>query len=172
MRDTVQIIDDIVISDISEQLPGIIVATNIEHRYIYANQHSSEMLGFSKAQDIIGNTPYQLNCDAVCCAQSFYLQNELVLHTQKEITIIDILTLSDKITRSYLTTKKPLYLQQELHGVISQSTEISLSNIFGLWHNLIYGPKVNNCRADTILSRRKQRLLNVSPSINYSVIVR
>ena len=95
--------------DLLSQIPGMWGWKNSEHRYICASVSLAQLLGFERQQDINGHADWNLPCGARECAESYHLQDQLVMQNRVPLRILDVAQFAGGEWRTQITTKLPLF---------------------------------------------------------------
>jgi DNA-binding CsgD family transcriptional regulator len=106
------------------QINGLIDVRDSQSRVIYSNKFTANMYGFKNEGHLIGNDPYGMRCPAVECADEFIAQDQMVIKSGKELTILDIHIYADNKSRILLTKKTPYKEERKINGIICHCTEI------------------------------------------------
>ncbi len=106
------------------QLPGLIVVVDKESRFIYSNKYTANLFGYHDEECMHGIDAHAMKCPAVECAQEFIAQDQLVMQTGEEITILDIHQYAYGKPKILLTKKTPFIENQQIRGSICHCTEI------------------------------------------------
>ncbi len=116
-----------------------------EHRFIAANDSTVKLFGYAKLDSMLGKQPEHMKCQAVECAALFVLQNEIVMANQKPLIILDIHPYADGSTRTFMTTKCPLYDQNgKIFAVECQCVDIEEKNMSLFLSRLLSMDKIFN----------------------------
>lgn len=117
------------------QIPGLILVMNKHSEFMISNHYTANLFGYRSEDALLGLNAFGMRCPAVESATDFIKQDQLVIESQQEITLLDIHSYADGINRVLLTKKKPLYQDNTLSGVICHCTEIqsdTLSKVCGI----------------------------------------
>jgi PAS domain-containing protein len=77
-------------NNLLHQLPGLIVVTDKKNHFVYSNNYTAELFGYTNEDNMLGHDPHQIKCPAVECAENFIFQNLEVIRTGCDLTILDI----------------------------------------------------------------------------------
>lgn len=119
------------------QLQGLIVVMDKQSRFIYSNDYTARMFGYSNESNMLGVDPYAMRCPAVESAKDFVRQNQLVMQNNNELTMLDIHKYADSHTKILLTKKTPYYENNQLSGVICQCNELKAKTLSQICSALI-----------------------------------
>jgi DNA-binding CsgD family transcriptional regulator len=95
--------------DMLSQIPGMWGWKNPDHKYICASVSLTQLLGFERQQDINGRADWSLPCGARECAESYHLQDQLVIQKRVPLRILDVAQFAGDEWRTQITTKFPLF---------------------------------------------------------------
>lgn len=101
------------------------VVTDSAHRFVHTNDYTAKLLGFPSAAKLLQLTPYDIECPAQENADVFVQQNERVLSEKSPMTLLDIHTYDNQQTKSFITIKKPIMLNDDEQYVVCQCNEIT-----------------------------------------------
>ena len=116
--------DQSIFGQMMKQIPGLIVAMDVESKMICSNNYTAHLFGYPKESIMLGRGPHEMRCPAVECAEYFIKQNQHVLATTSELTILDIHAYSKGQQKILITKKVPFYIDGQLQGTICHCTEI------------------------------------------------
>lgn len=112
-----------------QQMPGFFLVMNQSSQFIFANQYAAELMGYQDQDAMIGHTALQAPCPVAASADNFFKQDQFVMQSGEELSLLDIHVYADNKPRILITKKKPLYYNQNLSGVICQCTEIQSDTV-------------------------------------------
>lgn len=110
--------------NILRQLPGLIVVSDKQSRFIYSNQYTAELFGYISENNILGLNAYDLKCQAAESAPEMIQQDQMVIQTGNELTILDIHTYAFGEPKILLTKKTPYRVNGVIMGSICHCTEM------------------------------------------------
>lgn len=114
---------------IIEQMPGLVVVMDKNSKFVYSNEYTAEMFGYSAADDMQGIDAYGMRCEAAKSASEFIEQDQYVLKKKKKLTVFDIHGYADGSVKTLLTKKSPLLVDGETEGTLCLCTEVHHNNI-------------------------------------------
>lgn len=114
---------------IIEQLPGFISLRDCNSRFMFTNEYTARMLGYSGAEAMVGSNPRDYLCPVAGCADEFMRQDRYVTENKKELNVLAIMTLADSKQHICFGQKKPFILKGEVVGNISHYKEVKLTNL-------------------------------------------
>src|SRR5262245_14756969 len=90
-------------SNLFLQSPALIVVGDLNCQCIYTNRYTANLFSYRDQESMLGISPYDMRCPAVENADEFMKQNQEVMDTGKELTMLDIHTYSDSEVKVLLT---------------------------------------------------------------------
>lgn len=114
---------------IIQQMPGLFMVMNLQSQFIGSNTYTAKLLGFKDCDEMAGKTAYDIRCTAVESASDFIRQDQEVLQTQQELSMLDIHTYHPNATKILITKKRPFYKNNQLLGVLCHASEIQTKTI-------------------------------------------
>lgn len=129
------------VSTLLQQMPGIIMATNSQHDWIATNDATAAVVGYKSAQDILGTNIANINCPAAESADLFKKQNEEVLKSRQELTLLDIHTYANNELKLFITHKKVYDYSEHESGVLANALEMNFNNMQNLIKLLLVSDK-------------------------------
>jgi DNA-binding CsgD family transcriptional regulator len=127
--------------ELLRQLPGLIVVTSKNSQFMYSNKYTSNLFGYADEDSLIGRKPHDMLCPAVESADDFVAQNQFVLNTGSEITILDIHQYANGESKVLLTKKSPFKIGGEIIGSICHCTEMHSDALSKICATLIQSDK-------------------------------
>lgn len=79
------------------------------HRFVAANQSTVELFGYSSIEQLLGDTPSEIPCEASQSADAFISQNNHVMKTEESVVVLDVHRYSQDNIHSLFTIKNPVY---------------------------------------------------------------
>jgi two-component system aerobic respiration control sensor histidine kinase ArcB len=110
--------------DVLRFLPGHVYWKDKEGYFLGCNLEQARDAGFSSCEEMIGKTDY----DMPWAIQAAYLQDidKTVMKTEKTLTLEEIYELPDGTKKMYLSSKIPLYNEQnKVTGILGMSIDIT-----------------------------------------------
>jgi DNA-binding CsgD family transcriptional regulator len=129
------------LKDVIRQIPGLIIVSDKESKFMLSNDYTAGILGFCKESDILGLDAFGIKCNAVECADEFLAQDSHVMQIGDELNLLDIHQYADGGTKILLTKKKPFYQLGEVAGSICYCTEVQTDFFKQITANLIQTDK-------------------------------
>ncbi len=120
---------------IFDQMPGCWGCKDKDSVFMYANKELARILGFSSDRylDVVGRTDFDMPCRTVNCADSFRLQDKVVMERGIKLQILDIHPFADGEWKAYIFTKTPIYnRKKEVMGTILYGQSLTDSDIVAL----------------------------------------
>ncbi len=115
---------------------------------VSSNQMTADLFGFSCVDSMLGVKPAEIHCPAAECADDFIHQFEQVFSSKKEKMILDVHPYADGINHSFITTKRPLFNNNdEVFAIECRMTEVPQKNLNRLLCQLLMLDKRYNDNA-------------------------
>lgn len=127
--------------ELLRQLSGVIFILDPNSKIIYTNDRTAKLCGHPNEESIIGHDASELPCEAAESAADFFEQDQYVLTTKNELTLLDIHVYADNQRKIFLAKKSPFYLDNKLVGVLNQATELTSDSISKVCSSLINSDK-------------------------------
>ena len=113
--------------------PDIWVCKLPNTEFCYANPRESQLCGYTKPEDMIGDTDADIHCRAAKCAYLFQQQDREVLQTGKPLRLLDIQPYAHDEWHAYSVTKTPIFdAQQQPQAVMGHAVNITSSQTLEL----------------------------------------
>jgi len=94
--------------------------------YLYGNPRAAHLYGYTKQQDMLGDTDYGLRCAAVKSAALFLQQDREVIKLRQRLRALDIQPYVNGEWHVFISNKIPLLdAQQQVSGVVSHGVDIT-----------------------------------------------
>lgn len=121
------------------QIPGTMAWKNKELYYIGASQNMISDFGFDDLDDVVGQTVYDIKCPAVECAENFMEQDQLVLNTGADLTVLNIHPFADGQVKMLIGNRRPLFDGERIAGTIYEGIEVNNTILMSLGIALYQG---------------------------------
>jgi len=127
--------------DPMRQLPTLFVVGDLDSRCIYSNDYTANLFVYRDEENMLGISPYDLRCQAVECADEFIAQNQKIIKTGKELTMLDIHYYANEQKKILMTKKYPYQDKGRIMGSICYCIEIDSPRLEALCKKLIQSDK-------------------------------
>lgn len=87
-------------------LPDILLIKDNNSKYLLSNKTSANLLGFQNLNELIGESDYDIRCDAVTCADQFIYEDQYVQKKDVPLSILYINKYADNSIKLIRMTKK------------------------------------------------------------------
>jgi len=147
------------------QLPGVIFWQGVDSIFSGCNDIAFKLFGFKNAEQMIGKTYSDFRCKAQESSNIFVKQDKQVISAKSTLKFIITDIYSHGKIEAHLVTKKPIFFQDSLAGVIVHGMLISAKTLMKMvtgLSNVDVQYKQNN------ISRRSYTLTTQYGDINIS----
>ncbi len=145
--------DDKIYSDnILDQLPGVVLCTDLNIKFTYCNQQALRTFGFSNQESMLDTTPHDFKCKASENADKFSELGKRAIMERNTNSVIITDVYNDEKPLIHLVNNSVIMKNNEPSGALIYGAELNNKMFFNILNQLIlsnrrFNKKINlNCQ--------------------------
>jgi len=107
-----------------DQIPSMIFQSDVNSRFIFANQFSKKLWGFNH-KDIVGHAYDDMKCDGAELAQNFRNEDLLVMQRRRPLKLISFVKYVDNEFHVVFGEKNPFFMDGQIAGIVGNYTDVT-----------------------------------------------